>query len=88
MKKITVELTPEELEALLTLTENQFFRIKFIDPKMPGSKGRPAEVECAQSAVAILKEALRKQKGFNKLLPVTSSTSTFGTLSKQRAPTV
>jgi hypothetical protein len=67
MSKITVQLTPEELQALVTLTENQFFRIKYLDPKMPGYKGRPKEVEAAQSAVHILQTALRKEKGFKDL---------------------
>jgi hypothetical protein len=38
MKKITVQLTAAELQALVTPSENQFFRLKFIDPKMPGYK--------------------------------------------------
>jgi len=69
MSKITVQLTPEELQALVTLTENQFFRIKYLDPKMPGYKGRPKEVEAAQSAVHVLQAALRKEKGFKDLVP-------------------
>ena len=69
MSKITVQLTPEELQALVTLTENQFFRIKYLDPKMPGYKGRPKEVEAAQSAVHVLQAALRKEKGFKDLAP-------------------
>jgi hypothetical protein len=67
MQKITVQLTAEELQALVTLTENQFFRIKYLDPKMPGYKGRPKEVEAAQSAVHVLQTALRKEKGFKDL---------------------
>ena len=66
MQKISVQLSVDELQALITLTENQFFRIKFIDPRMPGHKARPGEVEAAQSAVGILKEALRKQRGYDK----------------------
>lgn len=66
MQKIKFELSLDELQALITLTENQFFRIKFLDSKMPGYKGRPAEVEAAQSAIEVLKEALRKIKGYEK----------------------
>src|SRR5450631_567924 len=47
--------TMEELQALVTLTENQFFRIKFLDPKMPGYKARPDELKAAQSAVAVIR---------------------------------
>ena len=64
MKKIKVELTVEELQALVTLTENQFFRIKFLDPKMPGYKARPEELKAPLSAVATIHEALNKEKGF------------------------
>ena len=64
MKKITVQLTVEELQALVTLTENQFFRMKFLDPKMPGYKARPDELKAAQSAVAVIRKALDKEKGY------------------------
>ena len=64
MKTITVQLTVEELQALVTLTENQFFRIKFLDPKMPGYKARPDELKAAQSAVAVIRKVLDKEKGY------------------------
>ena len=47
MAKITIQLTTEELQALLTLADNQFFRIKYIDPKLPGHKARPEELRAA-----------------------------------------
>lgn len=68
MKKITVQLTAEELQALVTLSENQFFRLKYIDPKMPGYKAHPEELRAAQSAVQILEEALKREKGFKAAL--------------------
>jgi hypothetical protein len=64
MKKITVQLTAEELRALVTLSENQFFRLKYIDPKMPGYKVQPEALRVAQSAVQVLQDALKKDKGF------------------------
>ena len=64
MKKITVQLTAEELQALVTLSENQFFRLKYIDPKMPGYQAHPEALRVAQSAVQVLEDALRKEKGF------------------------
>jgi hypothetical protein len=63
MAKICVELTMEELQALLTLAENQFFRMKYIDPKIPGHKERPDELRAAQSAVQVLQNALNAKKG-------------------------
>jgi hypothetical protein len=64
MKKIRIELTVEELQALVTLTENQFFRMRFLDPKIPGYKARPEEMKAAQSAVATIHKALNTEKGF------------------------
>jgi hypothetical protein len=72
MKKINIQLTAEELHALVTLSENQFFRLKYIDPKMPGYKVHPEELRAAQSAVHVLQEALKKEKGFTVALPVSS----------------
>jgi len=65
MKKIRIDLTVEELQALVTLTENQFFRMKFLDPKIPGYKAKPEEMRAAQSAVATIHKALNKEKGYN-----------------------
>lgn len=63
MAKIAIELTLEELEALVTLSNNQFFRMKYIDPKIPGHKERPEELRAAQSAVQALETALKAKKG-------------------------
>ena len=64
MAKISIQLTMEELQALLTLADNQFFRIKYIDPKIPGHKERPDELRAAQSAVQVLQNAVKAEKGF------------------------
>ena len=63
MKKISVQFTAEELRALVKLADNQFFRLKYIDPKMPGYKANPQELRTAQSAVQVLQEALKKESG-------------------------
>ena len=63
MKKIAAQFTLEELEAILTLADNQLFRVKFIDPKMPGYVKRPDELRAAQSAVQVLQNALAERKG-------------------------
>jgi hypothetical protein len=62
MKKISISLTLEELQALTTLADNQLFRVKYIDPKMPGYSIHPKELEIANSAVQTLAEALKAAK--------------------------
>jgi len=59
MRKISVALTVDELQALLTLAENQLFRVKHIDPKMPGYLVNPQQLEVSSSAVQVLSEALK-----------------------------
>lgn len=61
-KRIAVHFTIQELEALLTLADNQMFRAKYIDPKMPGYKSHPDELQAGQSALLILQCALKKEK--------------------------
>ena len=63
-KKIKLDLNPEELKALTTLVENQFFRMRYIDPKMPGYTIEPEVFRASQSAVALLSEAMKKERGF------------------------
>jgi hypothetical protein len=41
MQQIPVKLSLEEIRALLEMVENQLFRMKFIDSKMPGHKANP-----------------------------------------------
>ena len=64
MKKIRVELTLEELETLVTMADNQLFRIKYIDSKIPGNIRNPQALRTAQAAVQVLQDALKKEKGF------------------------
>jgi len=66
MARISIQLTLEELQALVTLADNQFFRLKYIDPKMPGYKARPEALRAAQSAVQVLQNALKSEKGFKQ----------------------
>ena len=70
MKKISVALTADEQQAVLTLAENQLFRVKHIDPKMPGYIVHPEELAVASSAVQVLAEAL---KGAKQVKPRTVS---------------
>ena len=64
MQKINVQLTLDELQALLSMSENQIFRQKFVDPKFPGHKSQPKYLQAAESAMGVLKSALGKEKGF------------------------
>jgi len=63
LKKISIKLTWEELQAIRTLAENQLFRVKYIDPKMPGYVSRPNELQNANSAVQVLQGALKTARG-------------------------
>ena len=59
MKKISVALTFDEAQALLKLAENQLFRVRHIDPKIPGYIVAPEQLEVADSAVQILANAVK-----------------------------
>ena len=54
-KNMTVKLTLEELRLLTTLTSDQLFRRQFIDPKMPGFKPNPAEMDLGKALLARLR---------------------------------
>jgi hypothetical protein len=60
---LTVKLTVEELDLLTSLAADQLFRREFIDPKMPGYKGNPAEIGMAKTLIARLR--LQNDRGFN-----------------------
>jgi hypothetical protein len=62
VSKVRFELSVDELQALVQLAEDQLFRVKFIDPKMPGHKADPDQIHAAEIAVARLKESLAKAK--------------------------
>ena len=62
MSSITLTLSTEEVKALLQISQNQLFRLKFLDPKMPGYKARPGELEAAETAVKTLEAALKGSK--------------------------
>ena len=64
MQQIPVKLTLDEIRALLEMVENQLFRMKFIDTKMPGHKANPEKQRVATSAVSSLQEAFRRANGF------------------------
>jgi hypothetical protein len=51
MKRINLPLTIEELKLLVSLASDQLFRRQFIDPRMPGYKGSPEEVDRGKALV-------------------------------------
>ena len=63
MKKLTLELTPEELSALTDMASNQLFRKQFIDPKMPGFVLNQEELGLCKNLVGRLRSAVDSQRG-------------------------
>jgi hypothetical protein len=55
VKLMTLKLTIEELKLLATLASDQLFRRQFIDPRMPGYKTNPAEINLGKALVARLR---------------------------------
>jgi len=55
MKRINFALTVEELSLLASLASDQLFRRQFIDPKMPGYKSKPEEVDLGKALVGRMK---------------------------------
>jgi hypothetical protein len=66
MPRLSVSLSLEEAQALLELVENQLFRMKFIDTKMPGYKADPEKLRVSTSAVAAVREVVKEAKGFKE----------------------
>ena len=64
MQQIPVKLTLDEIRALLEMVENQLFRMRFIDSKIPGHKADPERKRIATSAVNNLQEAFNRANGF------------------------
>ena len=65
-KRIKLELTSDELKVLTTLADNQMFRMRFIDPKMPGYKVDPDSFRASQAVIGRLHVALDAQNGVVK----------------------
>ncbi len=55
MKHMKLELTLEELTLLTSLASDQLFRREFIDPKMPGYRADPAELQLGKALVGRLR---------------------------------
>ena len=55
VKRINFAVTVDELRLLASLASDQLFRRQFIDPKMPGYKGKPEEVDQGKALVGRMK---------------------------------
>jgi hypothetical protein len=55
MKRQNFAVTVDELRLLASLASDQLFRRQFIDPKMPGYKGKPEEVDQGKALVGRMK---------------------------------
>jgi hypothetical protein len=62
-------VTLEELLLISTLLSDQLFRREFIDPKMPGYKGDPAELATGKELVLRLKSIAREASGSPVVTP-------------------
>jgi hypothetical protein len=56
MKLVTLKLTVKELELLTALAADQLFRKEFIDPKMPGHKSNPEDLNLSKTLVVRLRK--------------------------------
>ena len=63
MQQIPLKLSLDEIRALLEMAENQLFRMKFIDSKIPSHKANPEKQRVAASAVNSLQEAINRAQG-------------------------
>jgi len=71
---ISVKFTARELELLSSLASDQLFRREFIDPRIPGHKSDPAELNLAKKLV----ERLRLKADRMNRLPLPKSNGTTG----------
>jgi hypothetical protein len=76
MKKLTVQMATDQMRAVLDLADDQIFRLKFIDRKVPGYKYDAQKVESGMLGVEVLRQALKGEQGqpavfaaFNTLAP-------------------
>ena len=79
---ITVTLTPDELRAVISFVDDQLFRVKFIDPKMPGYHADKERTKAAESALELLKSV-----GKHHLRPNSHGQSDIVLPQKAPAPT-
>jgi hypothetical protein len=62
MKKFVLRMSKDEIRAVLSLADDQIFRLKFIDRKIPGYKYDAQKFESGLLGVEILRHALREEQ--------------------------
>ena len=60
IKKLSLELTIQELEVLLPLASDQLFRKQFIDTRFPGFEKHIPEIQSAKAVISRIKERLQQ----------------------------
>lgn len=65
MTSVTVKLSARELELLTALASDQLFRREFIEPRFPGSKYNPIELDLGKKLVVRLKVITDRAKGIS-----------------------
>jgi hypothetical protein len=63
LEHVAITMSAEELRALLEMVDNQLFRMKYIDSKIPGHRKKPEELKLAAGAVGILRDAFNRARG-------------------------
>ena len=71
---ISVKFTARELELLSSLVSDQLFRREFIDPRIPGHKSNPIELNLGKKLV----ERLRLKADRMNKVPLPSKNVTTG----------
>jgi hypothetical protein len=76
MNKLTVRMARDQMRAVLSLADDQIFRLKFIDRKIPGYKYDAQKLESGVLGVEVLRQALKGEQGevaafaaFNSVAP-------------------
>jgi hypothetical protein len=62
MRKLAFRMSKDEIRAVLSLADDQIFRLKFIDRKIPGYKFDAQKFESGLSGVEVLRHALREEQ--------------------------
>jgi hypothetical protein len=63
MNKLTVRMTKDQMRAVLSLADDQIFRLRFIDRKIPGYKYDAQKLESGVLGVEVLRQALKGEQG-------------------------
>src|SRR5260370_19314975 len=63
MQQLSVKMSVQELKSLLELVDNQLFRMKFIDSRIPGHIANPEQLALATAAIDTLKKTYNKAMG-------------------------